>query len=224
MHSVFASDFTPSPTGHSSGTLSNFGYSESDDLSAYEPPKPEKLVTRYYELFHDAHPFLLPRRQLCNRLQKDPESLQHLFPVMELIGAIFMPEIARDPFQQRAYNILNQSNLPLNGFTVQALVLLSLALHCSDEYKLSEQFLEKAIDIALSINMHRQSFAVDNGEDDRSLEESWRRTWWTLFLLDGLFAAINHYPNHRLQGIEEEVDLPCEDWEYEKGASLESFT
>ncbi|KAF4635705.1 hypothetical protein G7Y89_g2390 [Cudoniella acicularis] len=47
-----------------------------------------------------------------------------------------------------------------------ALLLFSLALHCSDEYKTTEQYLDKAIDIALSLNMQFEEFAWMHGECD----------------------------------------------------------
>ena len=212
-----ATDYSPSSAGTSSGTLSNFVHSDFETF--YDTAKNQKLVCLYYEFFHHAHPFLMPKKFLCSKLRKDPESLEHLFPVLEYIGSIYMPEVPTDPLLQRAHDLLNSINLPFNGFTVQALLLLALALHCSDEYKIAEQYLDRAIDIALTIGMNRQCFAVQSGEGDLVLQESWRRTWWSLYLIDAIFAAISHYSTHRLQIIEEEVDLPCEDIEYEKGAS-----
>ncbi|XMA19980.1 hypothetical protein WAI453_012771 [Rhynchosporium graminicola] len=65
--------------------------------------------------------------------------------------------------------------------------------------------------------MNQPDFALTTGEGDVVLQESWRRTWWFLFTLDGLFATISHYCTHRFQYTSMNVDLPCEDVEYESG-------
>ena len=225
-HSNFGTESTTSPGETSSGTLSNLFYSDfanSSETYSAESQDSESLINRYYEYFHNAHPMILPRRFLLSRRHRDAESLDFLLPVLEYIGAIYTPDVLTEPFLQRVRDKLNSSNLPPNGFSVQALTLLSIGLHCSDEYKLADEYLDKAMDIALSIKMHHQEFAVENGEGDSVLQESWRRTWWSLYMCDVLFAAINHCPTHRMRGISEGVELPCEDAEYEAGVSYWEF-
>jgi len=177
----------------------------------------DQLIDSYYEFFHNAHPLALPRRKLIARLQTDPGSLEYVTPVLEYIGAIYTTGADSTTYRQLAHQRLYSDDLPSTPFSVQALVLFSLAIHCSDEYKAAERHLDRAIDIALSINMHRQDFACNNSEGDPVLGESWRRTWYTLYGADGLFSAISHYPSHRLQDTIGDVDLPCEDREYESG-------
>lgn len=192
------------------------GYSE-----LFEMSQPLML---YYDNFHGAHPFVLPRESLKLRLNNNPESLTHLVPVMKYVGSIYGTNIDTTSLRGLAYNaVANSSDLPSNGFTVQALLLLAIALHCSDEYKVADHLLERALDVALSIGMNRQTFATAHGETDLVVEESWRRTFWTLFMMDGLFAVINHRQSHRLQHIASDVDLPCEDAEYESQVCLNSI-
>lgn len=175
------------------------------------------LITSYYEFFNNAHPVVLPRRQLLARMQSNPTSLEDILAVIRYIGSVYLPEIPSLPYQKLAEKALNSSTLPVNGFSVQALALFALARHCSDEYDIAEEYVDKAIDIALAIGMNHQGWAESNGEGDAMLTESWRRTWWALFTCDALFAGISHYDIHRLQSVEMDVDLPCEDSEYESG-------
>ncbi|TVY32072.1 hypothetical protein LOCC1_G008423 [Lachnellula occidentalis] len=177
----------------------------------------DQLLESYYDFFHDAHPVALPRKKLLSRMQTDPGTLELLIPVIEYIGAIYTTGACTATFRQKAHEKLTASEIPFDGFSVQALALFSIAIHCSDEYKAAEYYLDRAIDIALSIGMHQEEFAWNNSECDPVLAESWRRTWWVLYDTDGLFAAISHYPTHRLRDAIGDVKLPCEDRDYESG-------
>lgn len=175
------------------------------------------LTSSYYEFFNNAHPVVLPKRHFQARLRSDPSPLEYLLPVMHYIGSVYHPEIPSSPYLQVAETALSSSTLPIDGFSVQALTLFALARHCSDEYAIAEKYVDRAIDIALALGMNKQEWAGQNGDGDAALMESWRRTWWLLYTVDGLFATISHYCTHRLQNVEMDVDLPCEDAEYESG-------
>ncbi|EPE35717.1 Zn2/Cys6 DNA-binding protein [Glarea lozoyensis ATCC 20868] len=175
------------------------------------------FVSRYFEFFHKAHPFILPRRQFLERVQSDPSSLDHLLRVLKYIGALYTPGPQTDTLRRLAHEKLTSHDLPSNGFSVQALLLFSIAIHCSDEYAAAEIYLDKAIDIALSIGLNTSDFALQNAENDAILAESWRRTWWSLYCIDAMFAAISHYPTHRLENNIGTVSLPCEDCAYNSG-------
>ncbi|TVY65503.1 hypothetical protein LSUE1_G007116 [Lachnellula suecica] len=192
-------------------------HSEATSIDTRDRLGTDQLLESYYDFFHDAHPIALPRKKLISQLHTDPGSLDYLFPVLEYIGSLYTSTIDSDVFRNIAHEKLYSNNLPSTGFSVQALLLFSLAIHCSDEYKAAEGYLNQAIDIALSINMHQEAFSESNSDGDAILAESWRRTWWTLYGTDGLFAAISHYPMHRLRDTMGDVKLPCEDREYERG-------
>ncbi|KAK0125955.1 hypothetical protein ONS95_007577 [Cadophora gregata] len=209
-------------TNLSWGTLSNpVTFPEiSPTFSPLEPHSKKQdvdLLASYYEFFNSAHPVVLPRRQFQAHMRSNPSSLEYLLPVMHYIGSVYQPSIASDPYLAVAESALSSTTLPIDGFSVQALTLLALARHCSDEYDIAEKYVDRAIDIALALGMNRQEWAEENSHGDVVLMESWRRTWWLLFTLDGLFSTISHYCTHRLQNIEMDVDLPCEDAEYESG-------
>jgi hypothetical protein len=181
--------------------------------------EPEKLLDLYYENFHDAHPYILPRAQLKIHLETNPHSLRFLIPVLEYVGSVYLADGSSDILRQVAHAALIDGTLPYDGFSVQALLIFALAVHCCDEYDIGDSVLDKATDIALSIEMLRRPFAQANSGSDHVLEESWRRTAWSLFITDTLFAAIAHRSTHKLQTVEIDLDLPCDDLEYETGVS-----
>ena len=81
-------------------------------------------------------------------------------------------------------------NLPPNGFTVQALLLAAIALHSQDDMVRSRAILDRAIYLALKIRMNSRTFA--NMERDPVLAESWRRTYWFMYVTDAKFAAFRN--------------------------------
>ena len=185
-----------------------------------EPENLSKLVDLYYAFFHDAHPYALPQKFLNQRLQTDSTSVQHVLPVMEFIGSLFAKTSAKRAMQERAESILLVASLPANGFTVQALLSFAIAVHSCDEFTNARGILDRAIRMALRIKMNSETFATSNGEGSAVLAESWRRTWWYLYLTDGIFSGIWHRLSFALRDIKSEVNLPCEDADYNSGVSM----
>lgn len=177
------------------------------------------LLDLYYSSFHDSHPIVLPRKFLNQRLEINRQSLLQLILVMEFIGSMFASKGLKEELRLRVENMLQSDGLPETGFTVQALQLYAIAIHSSDEFEHARAILDRAIQIAVQINMRSSSFAAVNGEGSAVLEESWRRTWWELYLIDGSFAAIRHCSAFSMNEILSDVDLPCEEAEYQSGVS-----
>lgn len=73
--------------------------------------------------------------------------------------------------------------------------------------------------LALDLGMHHREFAIDHGNGDPVLEESWRRTWWQVYIVDAFFSAIRRSADFPSYHIEATTDLPCEEEEYERGVS-----
>jgi hypothetical protein len=174
-----------------------------------------KMLELYYKFFHNAHPFTLPRQYLIKRLHTDRDSLQHLIPVLQYIGSLIAPTTApSESFRLLARDILPARSLPLNGFSVQSLLLLAIVEHCTNKFDEARYILNEAILLALKLDMQSQLFATVHGEGCSILEESWRRTWWTLYVTDGIFAGIRHCLTFSLWGAKTDVDLPCEEDDY----------
>ncbi|PQE23030.1 Zn2Cys6 transcriptional regulator protein [Rutstroemia sp. NJR-2017a WRK4] len=190
--------------------------SSSSRLSSTQPVvDPRRLIDLYYNFFHKAHPYIIPKNQLLSRWETDPESLRHLLPVVQYIGSLYAPDLSSLEFRAIALSQLELPDLPPTGFTVQTLLLLAIATHGEGERDNARTILDRNIYIALKIGMNHQAFA--GMERDPILAESWRRTYWGMFIVDGIFAGIACASSFLLSGIETHVDLPCEDYDYERG-------
>lgn len=164
----------------------------------------------FYSWFAPSHPFVLPRAKL---LAQDDSVLSVLVPAIELVGSHYAGSATT---QEQKLLLLELLSGPLagTGFTVQALMLLALTLEWTGESDKAEQTLSRAKTMALSIGMNQHGFATDNANGDPVVAESWRRTWWDLFVVDCLFAGIRHYPTFELYNKEYDVHLPCEEADY----------
>jgi len=151
-----------------------------------------RLLTRA-SFFHKAHPYVLPRYSFLARLDSDPESLKYVLSVMQYIGSLYAPDISSSELRDLALSQLDSPNLPPNGFTVLALLLTSIAIHSEDEFRQGRVTLDRAIYMALETRMNSRTFA--NMERDPVLAESWRRTYWGLYVTDSMFAGIHRAPS-----------------------------
>jgi hypothetical protein len=147
------------------------------------------------------------------RLHNNEHSMRHLLPAMQFIGSLYeAAPLNMNENRPRIEAVVSSiESPPSDGFTVQALLLIAIATHSNDDFAHARELLDKAVRLALTIGMNSQSFAQDNGEGDAVLEESWRRTWWLLYMTDGIFSRIRHCSTFSLHGVRADVDLPCEE-------------
>ncbi|KND91881.1 hypothetical protein TOPH_03594 [Tolypocladium ophioglossoides CBS 100239] len=164
----------------------------------------------FYTYFHQGHPFVPPRPRLISHFDRDPHSIADLISIMTFIGSLYIHDSRSKRYRQQAELALARQ-LPHNGFSVQFLLLFALTLEWTGEMERASTALEHAKSIALTIGIHRQSFAAERGQGDPALEESWRRTWWELYIVDALFAGIRHLPTFSLWNVDHDADLPSEE-------------
>jgi len=112
---------------------------------------------------------------------------------MQYIGSLYAPDIPSSELRDFALQQLDSPNLPPNGFTVLALMLAGIALHCEDESGQGRTIFDRAVYLALEIRMNSRTFA--NMERDPVLGESWRRTYWGLYLTDATIACTMRAPS-----------------------------
>ncbi|KAI9763695.1 MAG: hypothetical protein M1840_009168 [Geoglossum simile] len=170
------------------------------------------FIELFFSLFHPAHPFVLPRTFLLKQLKQ--RRLGHLLSVIQFIGSCYAQTGQTEAYREVANQSLFNQQVRRDGFMVQALLLFAIGLHSCGERERVGQVLTIAIDMALELGMNRQEFSSNNGEGCRVLEESWRRTWWELYVIDGLLAAIHQKNSFRLYNIPTNVPLPCEEVDY----------
>jgi Fungal specific transcription factor domain len=175
------------------------------------------LVTAFYVFFHPAHPFLLPHFQMLELLQRT--RIRHLELAVQYIGSFYVPTAPTAQYYEALKAALAQENTPRDAFLVQALLLLSVGTHIDDKEEESAKMLQTAVQLALDLGMNRRDFALVHGSNHMLLEESWRRTWWEIFVIDGMMSGVNPLYKMALSNVALEVALPSDEDEYTTGVS-----
>ncbi|KAG8411635.1 hypothetical protein J3458_015696 [Metarhizium acridum] len=140
---------------------------------------------------------------------------------MQYIGSCYRDPVTR-PHNLRA-SVYN-SEVAVDGFTLQSTLLMSLADSTCDEAPEAEKLFTRALAQARLIGMNRKSFADAEMEIDPVLAESRRRTWWMVYVVDAHYCIIRRDFKTALIGAENSVDLPCEDDSYDQLVSTTART
>ena len=182
----------------------------------------DQLLAQYYTYFHVAHPCVLPRWALWIRLTSEPVVSEVLLPVLLYIGSIFTPAVDSAPLATAALQAITSarsSSDPFSPFYTQALLLYTIAVYWCNEPENGRHLLDEVIGGALNLGMQRAEFASQHGQGDRILEESWRRTWWMIYITDAHIAGSTHSFPTQTGVVQITTDLPCEERQYESGVS-----
>ncbi|KAK3954220.1 hypothetical protein QBC32DRAFT_94972 [Pseudoneurospora amorphoporcata] len=198
-----------------------------------QPPAatlPERCFEAFYHYFYAGHPFVLPKGKLLELLKSNSEpNLPVVMAAMRYIGSLYVdagPAKAR--FLDEAIQLCYAQGVRKDGFLIQALLLIIVGLDGSCEQAKARELLAICERYAIEIDLNKREFAVMHGRGDPIIEESWRRTWWDLYVCDGMIAGVHRVTNFLLFDILTDVGLPCEEEEYRKGCipspmSLEDF-
>ncbi|KAK1148914.1 hypothetical protein N8T08_007586 [Aspergillus melleus] len=81
-----------------------------------------------------------------------------------------------------------------------------------------------ATKLAVDLRMFRHEFAAAQGADDPVLRESWRRTWWMLYIVDAYYAGTLGTTNLRVVDIDATAELPCDESDYESGCAASAMS
>ena len=176
------------------------------------------LIAAYFIYFHPCHPFLLPHEQTLDVLQQ--RSFRHLELAIQYVASFYVPTARKADHRDTLRRHVLQENSSKDGTFVQALLLLAIGLHIENDDEDSASVLSSAVALALDLGMHYRDFAHIHGENDPLIEESWRRTWWELFVIDGMMGGVNQKYTLQLMQIDMSVSLPCEEVEYSSRVSL----
>ncbi|KAL4779042.1 hypothetical protein BJX76DRAFT_106142 [Aspergillus varians] len=172
------------------------------EMVAYDP-----IIQLYYQNFHHSHPVIIPRKALSS-------SICYLIPppllsIMRYVGAHYHPNPSlQEAYRQEAFNSLSSPILQ-DGFKVQALLLLAIVDHSHCHEQNAHRLIQMADNLALEIGLNNECFAGNNSHGHSVLEESWRRTYWELYVVDGLLAAMREQTSFRLYHQPANVQLPC---------------
>ncbi|KKA31189.1 hypothetical protein TD95_005416 [Thielaviopsis punctulata] len=177
---------------------------------------PDRCLDSFYHHFFAAHPFVLPKEHLL-RVAKDG-LINHLLTAMRYIGSLYLnvgPNGAS--FFEEAWNLCYSPTTHKDGFLVQAMLLIILGLDGSCQRAQARKMLADVERIAVEIGLNTRPFATMHGRGIPVLEESWRRTWWDLFVVDGMIAGVHRETNFELYDVPCNVALPCEEAQYVNG-------
>ncbi|KAI5918313.1 hypothetical protein F4810DRAFT_692585 [Camillea tinctor] len=184
--------------------------SNSQELSSHANER-EALFDAFYNYFHPSHPCLLPKRLFLDQIESDPNSYHFLLSVIEFCGSLYLPHVCSEGLREAAYSAACGS-LPFTVQSVQGLILLSAVAFGEAKFEHHAGFVFTAIQMAVELGMHLKTFA--DPIINSVLAESYRRTWWCLVLQDSLRTTEGRGPALSTRDVECDVDLPCEEWEY----------
>ncbi|KAH8709893.1 hypothetical protein HC256_009800 [Beauveria bassiana] len=175
----------------------------------------ERCISSYYYHFHPSHPLVLPQKHLLPRVKE--EAVQPLLAVMHWVGSKYIaPEMDQQPLLDIARLSVDEAQTKrANGFTVQALTVLLVALDGTGYPQQAVELLTRTKQMALSLGMNYSQFITESKTRSGVLDESWRRTWWELYVLDGMFAGAHRATTFSLFDVPTDVGLPCEEDDYE---------
>ncbi|EKJ73560.1 hypothetical protein FPSE_06178 [Fusarium pseudograminearum CS3096] len=177
------------------------------------PTFAERCIDYFYNHFHAAHPFVLPRETLFSIAHET--ELEPVLATMRWIGSLYIPACPhRGQLFQEAHRLVYKHDRRKDGFLVQALLLLLICLDGQGLQEKAREILSEVERIAIEIGLNTISFANIHGRGILVMEESWRRTWWELFVVDGLIAGIHKKTNFTLFDFVSDVALPCEEYQY----------
>lgn len=185
------------------------------------PPRsiPEQCIDAFYFYFYPGHPAVLPKAEIMNRSKE--RNLEHLLAAMRWVGSLYI-EIgpARATYFEETMRLLYAPETPKDGFLVQAMIIAIVGLDGCRQNDKARDILSDAERMAIEFGLYTRSYATKHGGGNPRLEESWRRTWWDLLVVDGMIAGVHRQTNFLLYDITtgaELAGLPCEEHEYLSG-------
>ncbi|KIW47842.1 uncharacterized protein PV06_00500 [Exophiala oligosperma] len=201
-----------------SGESSNAGSPSSPRIDIGDDIEGDPLIASYYKNFHKFHPLVLPHKHLT-RIHRTPSiklNLRPLVAILRLIGHIYSSREWSTSLRDHVESCFAAAS-PADPIMVQCRTLYSIALFWNNYKDESKREMDAAVRLGLDLQMFRQDFAEKHGSQDAVLTECWRRTWWTLYMVDAFYAGTLGTMNFATVDVVATVDLPCEEWEYEQG-------
>jgi hypothetical protein len=177
----------------------------------------ERCIEAFFHHFYPAHPLILPRSDFMVLRKGRP--FDCLEAAIRYMGSFYVEEAPTIELGFEAERLAYNVETARDGFKVQAMLILAIGLDGYTYQEKALQILHDAQNLALELGMNRREFASMNGRGSSVLEESWRRTWWELYVVDGMIAGVHQRGSFRMNEIYADVALPCEEQEYIAGVS-----
>ncbi|KAK3357602.1 hypothetical protein B0T25DRAFT_539657 [Lasiosphaeria hispida] len=179
----------------------------------------ERCFDAFYHYFHGGHPFVLPKEYFLRQLKEGAgPNLNVVAAAMRYIGSLYVDcGPTRATYLDEAIRLCYLPSTAKDGFLIQALLLIIVGLDGSCEQERARELLADCERLAIEIDLNKREFATMHGHGNPVLEESWRRTWWDLYVCDGMIAGVHRVTNFLLFDISADVGLPCEEHQYLTG-------
>ena len=180
---------------------------------------PDRCIDSFYFNFFPGHPSVLPRENLL-KMGKE-RNLEHLLAAMRWVGSLYIDAgPSRATFYDEAIRLIYSPDVMKDAFLVQAMTIIIIGLDGNCEQERARKMLAEVESIAVEICLYQRLYATMHGGGNPILEESLRRTWWDLLVVDGMIAGVHRATNFLLYDIVSDAALPCEEHEYLSGVSL----
>jgi hypothetical protein len=176
---------------------------------------PQDAISSFYFYFFRSHPFCLPRPRLLGVFKERRAPLLEF--AVHYVGSSYVLALPTQTYREALDRMIMSHNYPKDGYSVQALLLFAITLHANNDVPRSAQVFGIAQALTLEIGMHRNDYSMIHGQNDPVLEESWRRTWWSMYTANGMLTAVNPGVQFRLKDIATDVYLPCTTDQYVSG-------
>lgn len=174
-----------------------------------------KCFEAFYHYFFPSHPFVLPKANIVQYFRT--RSLHHLEAAIQFVGSHYIADAPTQQYATVIDNLLSDVNVVQDAFLVQSMLLVAIALDGDHQREMTIELLTRAHSLALKLGLNDAAFAVTYGESSSILEESWRRTWWEIYVIDGMVAGVHQKSSFRSYGMGQDVGLPCGELEYLSG-------
>lgn len=195
--------------------------------AAAPPTLEQRCFDAFYHFFHSGHPFVLPREYFLRMLKEAPSpNMNAVLAAMRYIGSLYIdsgPNPAKANYLDEAIRLCYQPDTTKDGFLIQALLLVIIGLDGQCNQPRARELLADCERYAIEIELNKRDFASLHGRGNPVLEESWRRTWWDLYVCDGMIAGVHRVTKFLLFDMPADVGLPCEEEEYLTGVSIFFF-
>jgi hypothetical protein len=172
----------------------------------------ERLISLFYLHLFGAHPFLVPKAFYTTQ-----DYPSYLDLVVCFAGQQFATPTSDAAALQSTVSLAMSGTDEQTPHRVQALILYAIVLHALQQPKEASDCISRAAVIALQLGMNEASFARSNAANSAVFEESLRRTWWELYMVDVYLAAIHRRPTFETSGAKAFPLLPCAQALYEAG-------
>jgi hypothetical protein len=177
------------------------------------------LLELYFRYFHISHPCIAPLRFLKEKVSTFQPGAELLLNVLRFVGSLYVEDIASEPFE---YAILKQ--IPAESsvwvpFEVQAVFIYAIAVFWRSDSENARKWFDLVIDKAVAIGMNKREFATSYSPNEPVFSESWRRTWYEIYICDGHMASTTRSTTYSCSqnSLKTTVDLPCEEEAYNEG-------